>query len=102
MPEGIKINKLRIDVAGYQAKIIEYYFDNNIEFAIRAKMCKFFKDIILDKDNKWQPLLDKQGNDVEAQTTFKMQHFIDVKDNKGKVFDLIVQITPSKDKARWI
>ncbi len=87
---------MRIDTAGYQGKIIEYYFDNNIEFAIRAKMCKSLKDIMLDKNNKWQPLLDKQGNDVEAQTIFKRQHFIDVKDNKGKVFDLIVQRTQIK------
>lgn len=99
LPEGVKINKLRIDAAGYQAKIIAHCFDNNIGFVIRAKMCKTLKDIILDKDNEWQPLLDKQGNDVEGQTTFKMQHFMDVKGNKGKTFDLIVQRTQIKGQG---
>jgi hypothetical protein len=32
-PDG---KKLRIDAAGYQASIIDYCFEHNIEFSIRA------------------------------------------------------------------
>jgi hypothetical protein len=88
LPSGIKINKLRIDAAGYQASIIDYCFANQIEFAIRAKMCQSLRNVILDKNNQWQPLVDKQGILIKGQDIFKMQHFIG---KDGKVFDLVVQ-----------
>ncbi|VVM24049.1 hypothetical protein BSPWISOXPB_6795 [uncultured Gammaproteobacteria bacterium] len=80
--------KLRIDAAGYQASIIDYCFENDIEFSIRAKMCQSLKDILVDKDNQWQPLVDKKGKAIDGQATFRMRHFMG---DKGKVFDLIVQ-----------
>lgn len=88
LPDGIKVTKLRIDAAGYQAGIIDYCFANKIGFVIRAKMCQSVKAIIIDKDNQWQPLLNKNGEAIDGQDTFKMQHFIG---NDGKVFDLVVQ-----------
>lgn len=90
LPAGVKVNKLRIDAAGYQASIIDDCFANQIEFAIRAKMCQSLRNIILNKDNQWQPLVDKQGNLIEGQDTFRRQHFIG---KDGKVFDLVVQRT---------
>jgi len=96
LPKGVKVNKLRIDAAGYQVKIIDYCFANKIEFAIRAKMCQSLKDIIIDKDNKWQALLNKDGEAIDGQATFKMQHFIG---KDGTIFDLIVQRTQIKGQS---
>jgi hypothetical protein len=45
LPKGTNIKKLRIDAAGYQASIIDYCFEHNIEFSIRAKICQSLKDI---------------------------------------------------------
>ena len=88
LPKGTNIKKLRIDAAGYQASIIDYCFEHDIEFSIRAKICQSLKDIFVDKDNPWQPLVDKKGKAIDGQATFRMRHFIG---NNGKVFDLIVQ-----------
>ncbi|VVM27223.1 hypothetical protein BSPWISOXPB_3087 [uncultured Gammaproteobacteria bacterium] len=46
------------------------------------------KDILVDKDNQWQPLVDKKGKAIDGQATFRMRHFMG---DEGKVFDLIVQ-----------
>ncbi|VVM25674.1 hypothetical protein BSPWISOXPB_7710 [uncultured Gammaproteobacteria bacterium] len=88
LPKGTNIKKLRIDAAGYQASIIDYCLENDIEFSIRAKMCQSLKDILVDKDNQWQPLVDKKGKAIDGQATFRMRHFMG---DEGKVFDLIVQ-----------
>ena len=90
LPAGVKVNKLRIDAAGYQSSIIDDCFANQIEFAIRAKMCQSLKQILVDKDNNWQPLCHKDGEAIKGQETFRMQHFIG---KDGKVFELIVQRT---------
>ncbi len=47
LPKGTNIKKLRIDAAGYQASIIDYCFEHNIEFSIRAKMRQSLKNILL-------------------------------------------------------
>jgi hypothetical protein len=39
-------------------------------------MCKSLKDIIIDKNNNWQALRNKDGKTIKAQETFRMQHFI--------------------------
>ncbi|WP_202775723.1 transposase, partial [Bathymodiolus azoricus thioautotrophic gill symbiont] len=76
LPKGTNIKKLRIDAAGYQASIIDYCFEHDIEFSIRAKICQSLKDIFVDKDNQWQPLVDKKGKAIDGQATFRMRHFI--------------------------
>ena len=88
LPSEVNVNKLRIDAAGYQAKIINYCSSQDIQFAIRAKLCATLKDIIIDKDNQWQSLLNKQGKPIQGQDTFRMQHYLG---KDGEVFDLIVQ-----------
>ena len=67
LPKGTNIKKLRIDAAGYQASIIDYCFEHDIEFSIRAKMCQSLKDILVDKDNQWQPLVDKKGKAIDGK-----------------------------------
>jgi hypothetical protein len=47
LSKGTNIKKLRIDAAGYQASIIDYCFEHDIEFSIRAKMCQSLKDILV-------------------------------------------------------
>ena len=74
----------------YQSSIIDDCFANQIEFAIRAKMCQSLKQIVVDKDNHWQPLCHKDGKAIKGQETFRRQHFIG---KDGKVFELIVQRT---------
>jgi 3-methyladenine DNA glycosylase Tag len=39
--------------------------NTKIEFSIRAKMCQSLKDILVDKDNQWQPLVDKKGKAID-------------------------------------
>nr|WP_249360671.1 transposase [Bathymodiolus heckerae thiotrophic gill symbiont] len=55
---------------------------------MRAKMCKSLKDIIIDKNNNWQALRNKDGKTIKPQETFRMQYFIG---KDGSVFDLVVQ-----------
>ncbi len=50
-------------------------------------MCQSLKEILVDKDNNWQPLCHKDGKVIKGQETFRMQHFIG---KDGKVFDLVV------------
>jgi hypothetical protein len=44
--------------------------------------CQSLKDILVDKDNQWQPLVDKKGKAIDGQATFRMRHFMG---DKGKV-----------------
>ena len=60
LSKDTNIRKLRIDAAGYQASIIDYCFENDIEFSIRAKMCQSLKDILVDKDNQGIKALERQ------------------------------------------
>jgi hypothetical protein len=39
-------------------------------------MCQSLKDILEDKDNQWQPLVDKKGKAIDGQATFRMRHFM--------------------------
>jgi signal peptidase I len=50
--------------------------------------------ILVDKDNQWQPLVDKKGKAIDGKATFRMHHFMG---DKGKVFDLIVQLVGCKN-----
>jgi hypothetical protein len=42
----------------------------------------------VDKDNQWQPLVDKKGKAIDGQATFRMRHFMG---DKG-----------SLSSARWL
>lgn len=89
LPEGCFVQALRIDSAGYQEKVIRHCDKNNIQYAIRAKMYaslrKFLESL---PDDKWQPFLDKKGNIVEGQETYRTSHCIG---KYEKPFILIVQ-----------
>lgn len=53
--EGLTLDKVRIDAAGYQSSIIDYCNDNNIKFYIRAKQSQALDDAIADTV-EWKPV----------------------------------------------
>jgi hypothetical protein len=82
---------LRIDAAGYQTKIIRYYDDNTIEYAIRAKINATLRtQIAVIKDMDCEPLLDKQENAVldQENTDDRTRYCIG---DYEKPFTLIIQ-----------
>jgi hypothetical protein len=75
LPAGVEVSKLRIDAAGYQAAIIDEGIDREIQFAIRAKMNNVLKKTIeRQEETKWQPLLDRNGNEISGEYTCRIVH----------------------------
>jgi hypothetical protein len=89
LPAGCFVKNLRIDCAGYQAKIIEYCDKKGISYAIRAKQSNVIKDKIAEsKPEDWQPLLDKEEQVVKYQHTLRTIHCISTYE---EAFTLIIQ-----------
>lgn len=89
LPGDCCIKALRIDAAGYQAKIVKHCDDENILYAIRAKTCTAIKEEIASlSESDWQPQLDKQGEVVKGEATYRTTHCIG---NYEKPFTLIIQ-----------
>ena len=89
LPDGCYVQALRIDAAGYQAKIIEYCDEKEIEYAIRAKTSKAIKDYINERsDEDWQPMLNRQGESMDGYDTCRTVHVIS---EYEKPFTLIIQ-----------
>lgn len=62
LPEDCFVQSLRIDAAGYQTKIIQYCDEENIRYAIRAKMSAMIKTTINSvKDEGWKSFVNKKG-----------------------------------------
>lgn len=89
LPEGCFVQSLRIDSAGYQTKIIRYCDDQNIGYAIRAKMSAAIKHYIHSlKDEDWTPLVNKQGEASRYQDTCRTVHCMG---DYEKAFTLVIQ-----------
>jgi hypothetical protein len=89
LPEGCALKALRIDAAGYQTKIIEYCDTQGIEYAIRAKTSPAMRaQIEAAGDSDWQPLLDKQGESIGGQDTYRTSFCIG---DYEKAFTLVIQ-----------
>jgi len=89
LPEGCYVKRLRIDAAGYQANIIKYCDEQQIDYAIRAKMSATIKEQIDElKPADWSPLIDKEGEPINGQDTYRMPHWIKDYD---KDFTLVIQ-----------
>ena len=89
LPAGCMLKAMRIDAAGYQTKIIQYCDDEGIEYAIRAKTSATMRaQIEAAKASDWQPLLDKQGNVISDQETYRTSFCIG---DYEEAFTLIVQ-----------
>ena len=77
LPEDCYIKALRIDSAGYQAKIIKYCEERAIHYAIRAKMSAGIKEHIATlKEKDWRPLIHKNGEASQSQSTCRTVHWI--------------------------
>ena len=97
LPDECFIQSLRIDAAGYQEEIIKHCDRRSINYAIRAKMNAAVKeqiDSLTDAD--WQPLLNKQGKEVENQDACRIIHWIG---KYEKPFTLIIQRTQIKGQS---
>jgi len=89
LPADCVLHALRIDAAGYQTKIIQYCDDNNIEYAIRAKTSATMRaQIDAIASIGWQPLLNKQGETIKGQDTYRSSFCIG---DYEKPFTLIIQ-----------
>ncbi|HIJ31990.1 MAG TPA: IS1380 family transposase [Gammaproteobacteria bacterium] len=89
LPEGVSVKRLRIDSAGYQIKIIQYCDQQDIEYAIRAKMSRAIKEQIdAFEESEWKPLPNRQGEEIRNQQTCRMVHWIG---GYEKPFTLIIQ-----------
>lgn len=97
LPENCFVQSLRIDAAGYQTKIIQKCDDENIQYAIRAKMSSTIKAYINSlKDEDWRSLIDKKGNEISGQDTCRTVHCIG---DYEKAFNLVIQRTRIKGQA---
>ncbi|MCK5479386.1 MAG: IS1380 family transposase, partial [Methylococcales bacterium] len=77
LPQDCYIKSLRIDAAGYQAKIIQYCEEQAIHYAIRAKMSAGIKEHIETREDKdWQPLIHKNGEASQSQSTCRTVHWM--------------------------
>ena len=88
LPEGFAFKALRADAASYQQSIIKYCDQQNMKYAIRAKMTKYIRLIINQiADADWQPILDHNGK-ATGQSTYRTVHCIG---NYENPFCLIIQ-----------
>jgi hypothetical protein len=91
LPSDCTIDKLRIDAAGYQKSIIQYCDDLHIEYAIRAKTSATLKAQIASRtEEDWQVFINKEGEAVKNQHTYRMPHWIS---DYEEPFTLIIQRT---------
>lgn len=75
LPEGVRLSALRIDAAGYQVAIVDECIERQLKFAIRAKMSNPLKRMIQAQDEAhWVPLLDRQGQAVDGESTTCLVH----------------------------
>jgi len=89
LPAGCYVQKLRIDAAGYQTDIIKHCDQQHIDYAIRAKMSAYLKEVILDApENAWHPLLNHKGDATPGHSTYRTLHFIG---DYEQAFTVVVQ-----------
>ena len=88
LPKGFALKALRADAASYQQSIIQHCYQHNMQYAIRAKMSKYIRDIIKQiADVDWQPILDNSGK-ATGQSTCRTVHCIR---DYEKPFCLVIQ-----------
>jgi len=89
LPSGCQVKALRIDAAGYQEAIIRYCDDEQIAYAIRAKSSQAMRDQIEGVSaSDWQPLLDKSGQPIPGQDTYRTSFCIG---QYEQAFTLVIQ-----------
>jgi hypothetical protein len=97
LPNGCTVGALRIDAAGYQARIIQYCDEQQIDYAIRAKMSSSIRQHLSElSEADWQPFIKRNGEVSEHESTYRMPHCIGKYD---KAFDLVVQRHPIRQSV---
>lgn len=97
LPAGVTLGGLRIDSAGYQASIIQYCDEQDIDYAIRAKSSASMREQIASiSESDWQPLLNREGQRVDGESVARTSVCIGDYD---KAFTLIVQRKATQGQA---
>ena len=77
LPNGVKVAYMRIDAAGYQARIIEHCMSRGLGFAIRAKMSQNLRNLIVSRpEQDWQPLIGRDGRPRNNEAVCQVIHTI--------------------------
>ena len=87
LPEGVVLKRIRIDAAGYQHEIIDQCIDEEVEFAIRAKMCGSLREIILEAKH-WEPRVSSSGEIIEGEEVCRVLHIMT---NSHHAFEVVIQ-----------
>lgn len=91
LPEDVKVNRLRIDAAGYQHAIIDDAIDRGIGFAIRAKLSASCRRQILSlPESRWRPWVHRDGRLSSHQQTCRIVHTMQ---DSRHPFTLVLQRT---------
>lgn len=89
LPVGVTVGALRIDSAGYQARIIQHCDEQGIDYAIRAKSSASMREhIAVIDESDWQPLLGREGKVIVGETTSRTTFCIG---DYEQAFTLVVQ-----------
>jgi hypothetical protein len=97
LPHGCTVGALRIDAAGYQTRIIQYCDEQQIDYAIRAKMSSSVRRHLSQlSEVDWKPLIKRNGQASEHQSTHRMPHCIG---DYEHAFDLVVQRQPIRQSV---
>ena len=97
LPADVSITAFRADAASYQVKVIQHCEEKKIKYAIRAKSSpKMKREIEVLTEDDWQPMLDKQGQPVDGQSTCRIPYYIG---DYEKPFTLVIQRTEKKEEA---
>lgn len=88
LPQGVSLQYLRIDAAGYQSSIIKDCLSRNIGFAIRAKMSGTIRNYIAQAGDEWQALIGRDGKVIEGASTYRTVHIME---RVNKAFTLVIQ-----------
>ena len=89
MPEGVSVSHVRMDAADYQTAVINHVMDNDMGFAIRAKMDGTVKETISGiQDCDWRPLVYRDGSESDTE---QVAHTVHVMNETPQAFTLVVQ-----------
>ena len=77
LPKGVRVSKLRIDAAGYQSSILDYAVEQNIGYAVRAKMSQELRAMILSqRESNWQAVINRQGVESRDESSCRFTHMM--------------------------
>ncbi len=97
LPDSCRVGSLRIDAAGYQTSIIQYCDQQNIHYAIRAKMSPSIKRHLSElNEDQWAPLIKRNGEVSTQLSTYTMPHCIG---DYEQAFELVIQRQPMRQSS---